>query len=151
MLLTIIRAFSRIDLIDVSMKTVKLMTLSNAYLVGEEQSIDLDRFIDMLCSNPIKSTETLTIGLHRRPSRHAFTLKLRLCARLTVSAQLRLILKFQTMPAASNQDTEDEKNFSAFRKWQYFEKYSEKKTKHGADSLPSVSLNVTVDPTACRD
>lgn len=55
------------------------MSLSNAYLVGEEKSIDLDRFINMLCSNPIKSTETLTAGLHRRPSRHAFTLKLRLC------------------------------------------------------------------------
>lgn len=122
MLLSIIRAFFRIDLIDVSMKIVKLMSSSNAYLVGEEKSIYLDRFIDMLSSNPIKSTETLTVGLHRRPSRHAFTLKLRLRARLTVSTQQRLILKFQTMLAASNQDTEDEKNFSAFRKWQYFEK-----------------------------
>lgn len=120
MLLTIIRAFSRIDLIDVRMKIVQLMSLLNSYLVGEEKSIDLDRFIDMLCSNPIKSTETLTVGLHRRPSRHAFTLKLRLCARLTVSAQLRLILKFQMMLAASNKGTEDEKNFSPFRKWQYF-------------------------------
>lgn len=125
--MTIIRAFSRIDLIDISMKIVKLMSLSNAYLVGEEQSIVLDRFIDMLCSNPIESTETLIVGLHRRPSRHAFTLKLRLCARLTVSTQLRLILKFQTMLGASNQDTQDEKNFSTFRKWQYFEKYSDKK------------------------
>lgn len=88
---TVIRASFRIDLIDVSMKTVKLMSLSNAYLVGEKKihlSGSVYRYV-----MPQVLTETLTVSPHRRPSRHAFTLKLRLCARLTVS-QLHLILKF---------------------------------------------------------